>query len=62
MTAVGIGDRLGVGDRHVHGGGILANHARGRGAGLFQCGFGIGFFLASLVWLFVGPAGRTHGA
>jgi MFS family permease len=33
------------------------DHARGRGAGLFQCGFGIGFFLASLVWLFVSPTG-----
>src|SRR4030088_851969 len=28
-------------------------HARGKGAGLMQCGLGIGFFLASLVWLFV---------
>ena len=33
------------------------NHARGRGAGLMQCGLGIGFFLASFIWLFVG----THG-
>lgn len=33
------------------------SHARGRGAGLMQCGLGIGFFLASFVWLFVG----THG-
>ena len=33
------------------------DHARGRGAGLFQCGFGIGFFLASLVWLFVSATG-----
>ena len=33
------------------------DHARGRGAGLFQCGFGIGFFLASLVWLFVSTTG-----
>jgi MFS family permease len=33
------------------------DHARGRGAGLFQCGFGIGFFLASFVWLFVGTTG-----
>jgi MFS family permease len=32
--------------------------ARGRGAGLMQCGLGIGFFLASLIWLFVAP----HGA
>jgi MFS family permease len=33
------------------------DHARGRGAGLFQCGFGIGFFLASFVWLFVSTTG-----
>ena len=33
------------------------NHARGRGAGLMQCGLGIGFFLASFVWLFVSGSG-----
>jgi len=32
-------------------------HARGKGAGLMQCGLGIGFFLASLVWLFVSGLG-----
>jgi MFS family permease len=32
-------------------------HARGKGAGLMQCGLGIGFFLASLIWLFVSPLG-----
>jgi MFS family permease len=31
--------------------------ARGKGSGLFQCGFGIGFFLASVAWLFVGATG-----
>jgi len=31
--------------------------ARGKGSGLFQCGFGIGFFLASLLWLFIGASG-----
>jgi MFS family permease len=31
--------------------------ARGKGAGLMQCGLGIGFFLASLLWLFVSPHG-----
>jgi MFS family permease len=30
---------------------------RGKGVGLMQCGFGIGFFLASFAWLFVSPAG-----
>jgi len=30
---------------------------RGKGVGLMQCGFGIGFFLASFAWLFVSPMG-----
>jgi MFS family permease len=33
------------------------DHARGKGAGLMQCGLGIGFFLASFVWLFVSGYG-----
>jgi MFS family permease len=36
---------------------LWPNDARGRGAGLMQCGLGIGFFLASLLWLFVGGFG-----
>ena len=36
---------------------IWPPHARGKGAGLMQCGLGIGFFLASLVWLFVSELG-----
>jgi MFS family permease len=36
---------------------VWPDHARGKGAGLMQCGLGIGFFLASLVWLFVSPFG-----
>jgi MFS family permease len=36
---------------------VWPDHARGRGIGLFQSGFGIGFFLASFVWLFVGATG-----
>ncbi|HEY5380232.1 MAG TPA: MFS transporter [Pseudolabrys sp.] len=36
---------------------VWPKHARGRGAGLMQCGLGIGFFLASFVWLFVAPHG-----
>jgi MFS family permease len=31
--------------------------ARGKGAGLMQCGLGIGFFVASLIWLYVGAMG-----
>jgi MFS family permease len=36
---------------------VWPDHARGKGAGLMQCGLGIGFFLASLVWLFVSQLG-----
>jgi MFS family permease len=32
---------------------------RGKGAGLMQCGLGIGFFLASAVWFFVSGAGPS---
>jgi len=52
---------LAIGSEWVTGTSMTAefwpDHARGRGAGLFQCGFGIGFFLASVVWLFVGATG-----
>jgi MFS family permease len=36
---------------------VWPDHARGRGAGLMQCGLGIGFFLASFAWLFVSGYG-----
>ncbi len=36
---------------------VWPDRARGKGAGLMQCGLGIGFFLASLIWLFVGSFG-----
>lgn len=32
---------------------------RGKGAGLMQCGLGIGFFIASAVWFFVGTFGPS---
>jgi len=32
---------------------------RGKGGGLMQCGLGIGFFIASVVWLFVSPLGPS---
>ena len=32
---------------------------RGKGAGLMQCGLGIGFFVASAVWYFVSPLGPS---
>src|SRR5262249_10146257 len=38
---------------------LWPDHARGRGAGLMQCGIGIGIgnFLAAFVWLYVGAFG-----
>ena len=36
---------------------LWPQNARGKGAGLMQCGLGIGFFLASLIWLFVSDLG-----
>src|SRR5918999_1469675 len=36
---------------------LWPDRARGKGAGLMQCGLGIGFFIASLVWLFVSSLG-----
>jgi len=36
---------------------LWPDKARGKGAGLMQCGLGIGFFLASFIWLFVGALG-----
>src|SRR5262245_21260155 len=52
---------LAIGSEWVTGTAMTAefwpDNARGRGIGLFQCGFGIGFFLASLAWLFVGATG-----
>lgn len=37
---------------------LWPDRARGKGAGLMQCGLGVGFFLASFVWLFVAPLGE----
>ena len=52
---------LAIGSEWVTGTSMTAefwpDKARGKGIGLFQCGFGIGFFLASFVWLFVGATG-----
>jgi MFS family permease len=50
-----------IGSEWVTGASIVSelwpDRARGRGVGLMQCGFGIGFFLASFAWLFVGAWG-----
>jgi MFS family permease len=36
---------------------LWPDRSRGKGAGMMQCGLGIGFFIASLTWLFVGQMG-----
>jgi MFS family permease len=52
---------IAIGSEWVTGASIVAelwpDRARGRGVGLMQCGFGIGFFVASSVWLFVAAMG-----
>jgi MFS family permease len=52
-----------IGSEWVTGASIVAelwpDRARGKGVGLMQCGLGIGFFLASFVWLFIGPLGPS---
>ncbi len=50
-----------IGSEWVTGASIISeiwpDRARGKGVGLMQCGLGIGFFLASLAWLFISPLG-----
>lgn len=52
---------IAIGSEWATGTSIMAElwpqHARGKGAGLMQCGLGIGFFLASFLWLFIGGFG-----
>jgi MFS family permease len=52
---------LAIGSEWVTGASMTAeiwpDRARGKGIGLFQCDFGIGFFIASFTWLFVGATG-----
>jgi MFS family permease len=52
---------IGLGSEWSTGASITAelwpDGARGKSGGLIQCGFGIGFFLASLIWVFVSPLG-----
>ncbi len=52
---------MAIGSEWATGSSIMAElwpkNARGKGAGLMQCGLGLGFFLASLVWLYLGGFG-----
>ncbi len=53
---------IAVGSEWATGSSMMAelwpDRARGKGAGLMQCGLGIGFFIAALVWLFIAPLGQ----
>jgi MFS family permease len=53
-----------IGSEWVTGASIVSelwpDRARGRGVGLMQCGFGIGFFVASFAGCFSSIAGRTR--
>ena len=52
-----------IGSEWVTGASIVSelwpDRARGRGVGLMQCGFGIGFFVASFAWLFFKHTGQN---
>jgi MFS family permease len=52
---------IAIGSEWATGSSMLAelwpDRARGKGAGIMQCGLGLGFFLASFTWLFLGQAG-----
>ncbi|MEH2492781.1 MFS transporter [Bradyrhizobium sp. AZCC 2230] len=52
---------IAIGSEWATGSSMLAelwpDRARGKGAGIMQCGLGLGFFLASLTWLFLSEAG-----
>ncbi len=52
---------IAVGSEWATGSSMMAelwpDNARAKGAGLMQCGLGVGFFIASLVWLFIAPLG-----
>ena len=54
---------IAIGSEWATGSSIMAElwpkEARGKGAGLMQCGLGIGFFLASFIWLMVRGLGAT---
>jgi MFS family permease len=52
---------IAIGSEWATGSSMLAelwpDRARGKGAGIMQCGLGLGFFLASFTWLFLSQVG-----
>ncbi|HXP94979.1 MAG TPA: MFS transporter [Candidatus Binatia bacterium] len=57
-TGLGIGGEWGSGASLVNE--LWPAAIRGRVAGIFQSAFGVGFLLATVVWLFVGPSGPNN--
>ncbi|TAM86148.1 MFS transporter [bacterium] len=57
LVGIAIGSEWGTGTAMVAE--LWPNGTRGKGAGLMQCGLGIGFFVASAIWLFVSGMGPT---
>jgi MFS family permease len=55
LTGLGLGAEWGAGTAIVAE--LWPASWRGRAAGALQAAFGVGFFLASAIWLFVGPLG-----
>jgi MFS family permease len=55
IVGVGIGSEWGTGAAIVAE--LWPDHARGKGAGLMQCGAGLGTILASVAWLAIGGTG-----
>ena len=56
LVGIAIGSEWGTGTAMVAE--LWPNGTRGKGAGLMQCGLGIGFFVASAIWLFVSGTGH----
>ena len=57
IVGVALGSEWGTGTSMVAE--MWPDEHRGKGAGLMQCGLGIGFFIASAVWFFVGDWGPS---
>lgn len=55
LVGLGLGSEWGTGTAIVAE--VWPDHMRAKGAGMMQSGLGIGFFIASAVWYFVGGAG-----
>lgn len=55
ITGFALGSEWGTGASLVAE--IWPSRARAKAAGLMQCGLGLGFFIASLLWFFLGPLG-----